>query len=176
MQLLSEMQVQQELNGIVDIQRSNAFSRIISFLNYLRTTIQGNYLVTGLGTNWLVEIVYFNATTDATVGTSVKYYIPPINTLTCSSRNVLIAASLPPFSNIPINYIRRSNMQALPNSTIVQGFFTGCTPMEALLQSTLGCLYERSCVQLLLTYFPNLNRVCTNIIFGPCRTTSLFFR
>lgn len=161
LELLSEIQVQQELSGVINNQKNNAFSRITSFLNYLRTTIQGNYLVTGLGTNWLVEIVYFNETTDTTVGTSVKYYTPPFGSLSCSSTNVFIAASLPPLSNLSINYVRRANMRAWPNSTIVAGFFTGCTPAEALLRSTLDCLYEMDCLQLLSRYFPKLNQVCT---------------
>ncbi|CAF0815388.1 unnamed protein product [Adineta steineri] len=47
--------------------------------------------------------------------------------------------------------------ESMPNSTIVSGFFAAYTPLEALLQSTLDCLYEIKCLQLLSGYFPALN-------------------
>ena len=46
------------------------------------------------------------------------------------------------------------------NSTgSVDGFFTECTPTEAILNSTLDCLYNMSCLQLLFDHFPFLDRV-----------------
>ncbi|CAF1313697.1 unnamed protein product [Adineta ricciae] len=44
------------------------------------------------------------------------------------------------------------------NSTLIKGFFGGCTPFQALLHSTLDCLYDIECIHLLIKYFPNLNR------------------
>lgn len=159
-ELHSEAQVRLELSGIIDIQRTNAISRITSFLNYLRATIQGNYLVTGLGTNWLTEIVYLDGIIEGTAGKSVVYPTFPLYYLFCSSSSLLIAATLPPLSSSSISYSRRIQMKALPNSTIVKGFYTGCTPLEALLQSTLDCLYETECLLFLTNYFPDLNQVC----------------
>jgi hypothetical protein len=49
----------------------------------------------------------------------------------------------------------------IPNiSAIVDGFFGGCTPLDALLSSTLDCLYNINCLKLLVDYFPALNQVC----------------
>ena len=36
----------------------------------------------------------------------------------------------------------------------VPGFYTGCYPIEALLQSTLQCFYDESCIQQLQMYLP----------------------
>ena len=45
------------------------------------------------------------------------------------------------------------------NATFVKGFFTGCNAFESLLQSTLDCLYEIGCLQLLNDHFPFVNQV-----------------
>ncbi|CAF0984316.1 unnamed protein product [Adineta steineri] len=39
-----------------------------------------------------------------------------------------------------------------PSTPFVHGYLVGCTPLESLLQSTIECLYEQSCVDLLGTY------------------------
>jgi hypothetical protein len=49
------------------------------------------------------------------------------------------------------------------NSEVVNGFFGGCTPLEALLPSTLDCLYDIECLQLLIKYFPALSQVCMTL-------------
>ena len=50
-----------------------------------------------------------------------------------------------------------------PNDTLVKGFFAACTPLEALLQSTLDCLYDTDCLQLLTEYFPSINQTNLNL-------------
>lgn len=45
-------------------------------------------------------------------------------------------------------------------SATVDGFFGGCYPLDGLLGSTLECLYDIKCLQLLKDYFPSLNQVC----------------
>ena len=49
------------------------------------------------------------------------------------------------------------------NLGIVKGFFAACTPLEALLKSTLDCLYEINCLQLLTEYFPSMNQTYFNL-------------
>lgn len=45
-------------------------------------------------------------------------------------------------------------------SAMVDGFFGGCTSLDALLASTFDCLYNINCLELFATYFPVLNDVC----------------
>ena len=44
-------------------------------------------------------------------------------------------------------------------SEMVIGFFGGCYVMDALLASTLDCLYNNSCLERFPNYFPSLNKV-----------------
>jgi hypothetical protein len=54
------------------------------------------------------------------------------------------------FIDVPIEY---------DSSGSVDGFFGDCTPVDAVLSSTLDCLYDSSCLQLLFDYFPSLHQV-----------------
>ncbi|CAF4168924.1 unnamed protein product, partial [Rotaria sp. Silwood2] len=54
--LLSELQVQSEVNATVQFFKNNASTQINSFVNYLRTIIQANYLVSALNTNLVIAI------------------------------------------------------------------------------------------------------------------------
>ncbi|UJR29494.1 hypothetical protein I4U23_010707 [Adineta vaga] len=66
------------------------------------------------------------------------------------------------FNKLPTNYFYTSYVgwkKAGSNDSLVNGFFTGCTPLEALLQTTFDCLYSLNCIQLLITKFPNLNKI-----------------
>ncbi|CAF4334529.1 unnamed protein product, partial [Adineta steineri] len=42
-------------------------------------------------------------------------------------------------------------------SSMIDGFFGGCTPLDAVLASTFDCLYNQSCLEMLVDYFPQLN-------------------
>ena len=46
-------------------------------------------------------------------------------------------------------------------SSMINGFFAGCIPLDAVLASTFDCLYNISCLQVFAEYFPSLNQVCT---------------
>ncbi|CAF1633602.1 unnamed protein product, partial [Adineta steineri] len=82
----------------------------------------------------------------------------------CNRDNPTSAATLNPLLNDYMTTERIQTFESMPNSTIVNGFFAACTPLEALLQSTLDCLYEIECLHLLSDYFPVLNHMDVNWI------------
>jgi len=153
------------VDGTVAFYQSSISTRIISFLNYLRTTIQANYLVSALNTNLVIDIsggpnqytisgwqVTYTSDTVDRPGTTVY--------MTCSNQNPILPVSFYSLAQDRLTYPHDFLFMPLPNATIVNGFFGGCTPLESLLQSTLDCLYDINCLQLLLNYFPSLEQVC----------------
>jgi len=57
----------------------------------------------------------------------------------------------------PVGYIT-------PNaSAMVDGFFGGCIPFDAILASTLDCLYNINCLEAFSDYFPALHQVCMTL-------------
>ncbi|CAF1500936.1 unnamed protein product [Adineta steineri] len=58
----------------------------------------------------------------------------------------------------------------LTASANASGFFGGCYPLNALLESTLDCLYDDSCLEVLPDYFPALNQVNFSSLLPSDRT------
>ncbi len=168
--LLPEVQVQSEVNATVEFFKSSASTGIISFLNYLRITTQANYLISALNTNAAMIIEQF--------GNEYYFYgfspiYAPYNSYSaetdivsgCGNANPTPAAILrqypPEFIYFTITYWYLPD----PGTPMVKGFFGGCTPLESLLPSTLDCLYDIICLQLLIDYFPSLNQVCMTLFY-----------
>jgi len=163
--LLPEAQVQFEVNGTFEFVKNNASTRTISFLNYLNTITQANHLVSALNTN---VVFYIKGPEDNLISYPMPtgYCRPIINDSSefecayCDSLNPIDVSGFFPSVNYS-NHLEHVNWFIPgPNSTLVKGFFGGCTSLEALLPSTLDCLYESECLDLLIDHFPALKQVC----------------
>lgn len=168
MNLLREIQLQWEINATLNFLKDRISIQIMSLLNYMRTYSRANYLISALNTNIMIA-------TDATDDLYLVYQLETkyiaLNTATASgdstsASTVLCGTSNPisPAGFFPSYDTKSVFTQALwykptVNSTLVKGFYGGCTPLEALLLSTFDCLYDQECLQLLTMYFPNLNQV-----------------
>ncbi|CAF0991108.1 unnamed protein product [Adineta steineri] len=140
--LLSEEQIRIEIDGKIEYLKNSAASRMITFLNYLRNTSNTHYFVSALNTNFIIE------TSSASNGFSIFFahevlmsdddpYGP-----NCEDTVLKINATFSSQSYESIDYNNRYVMSPVPNSSTVTGFFAACTPVEAILESTLDCLYE----------------------------------
>ncbi|CAF1253647.1 unnamed protein product [Adineta steineri] len=151
--LLSHEQVQSQIDGTIDLLKKSASSQIITYLDYLKNTFQTNYLVSALNTNLIIKTIQV-AESIRTRAYQVSYRFDYINYTLCSRKKIVADATLTQMIYELSDAESRSSMKPKPNSTTVNGFFTGCTPLEALLESTLDCLYQTECLQLLVDYFP----------------------
>ncbi|CAF1606348.1 unnamed protein product [Adineta ricciae] len=161
-----EMEIRKAVDGFIKSKRQSVSDQMISFLNYLRTTTQGYFLVTALGTNLILGL----GTPDYV---KLRMYEAPVTFLdadglrrTCAVESPMVPAALPRVPSELICTYDRSTMTLMSDSTVVQGFLVGCTPLESLLASKLDCLYNSQCIQLLFDYFPDLNRKHVNPILS----------
>ncbi|CAF4193108.1 unnamed protein product, partial [Adineta steineri] len=161
--LLARIQVEHEVNVIIESFKKSASARMIMFLDYFRSTIRGNYLISALNTNLIVKLRSHFIAEPVPLLYSTKYTLTIESKLSCSRDNPTSAATLSAVLYESESSYLNINFKDLPNSTIVSGFFAGCTPLEALLRSTLDCLYEMECLKLLFDYFPRLNHVCMRL-------------
>ncbi|CAF1303056.1 unnamed protein product [Adineta steineri] len=100
-----------------------------SFLNSLqiiRGLTQGNGFVSAYSTNWYY--VTKNINEGSMLYLKPQYYGSDM--CNCATSSTCTQSSTP----------------------YIKGYLVGCTPLESLLQSTLECLYEESCIDLLTTY------------------------
>ncbi|CAF1176295.1 unnamed protein product [Adineta steineri] len=165
--LLPEVQVQTEVNGTVGFLKNSASAGIISFLNYLRIITRANYLISALNTNAVMGFFVFSS--EYRIMGSTTFYSPyssdtdkPDSHVACSNTNPITPAGFFEYSTVWIYEIHQWWYLPSPGTIMVDGFFGGCTPLESILQSTLDCLYDVTCIQLLLNYFPALNQIQLN--------------
>jgi hypothetical protein len=93
-------------------------------LQLVRGMMQGNAFVSLYSTNWYP--VLYN------LGPSATVYMQPQSYGNCSC---LTTSSCTQSSN-----------------PFIQGYLVGCTPLESLLRSSIECLYEQTCLDLLTAY------------------------
>ncbi|CAF0862711.1 unnamed protein product [Adineta steineri] len=160
--LLSEEQIRIEIDGKIEYLKNSAASRMITFLNYLRNTSNTHYFVSALNTNFIIETSIASNGFSIFFAHEVHMFDVPYEP-NCGGTVLKIDATFSPQSYESIDHSNRYVISPMPNSSTVTGFFAACTPVEAILESTLDCLYEVECLHLLLNYFPNL----TTINFNP---------
>ena len=115
-----------EINAsLINFQSTLSNSFLIS-LQMIRGIMQGNGLISGYSTNWYP--ITHSIISYATVYFKPQYY--GSDKCNCATSSACIQSSTP----------------------FIQGYVVGCTPLESLLRSTIECLYEQSCVDLLSTY------------------------
>ncbi|CAF1621173.1 unnamed protein product, partial [Adineta ricciae] len=162
-QLFPQEQVQSESNVAVDVIQNAIYTQIVSFLNYIRAYGRSSYIVSALNTNTMFSTYLTNAQynvyqiqTQYTADTSV--YVISVDSVLCSIQNPTTPTGFFPNLATTAVFVRSVWTKPAANSTLVNGFFTGCTSLEALLVSTLDCLYDSQCIQTLTGYFPALSQ------------------
>ncbi|CAF1013972.1 unnamed protein product [Adineta ricciae] len=165
--LQSVERLQLEVNATLNLIKNSISTQIISFLNYLRVYFRGNYIVSALNTNLVFGSDYLKnqynihqLQTQFTEDTTIFVTTP--ETLMCGTQNPVSPTSFSSRSGVIGLFVMAGWSRPSSNTTLVDGFFTGCTPLEALLPSTLDCLYDIKCIEILINYFPDLNKLNFN--------------
>ncbi|CAF4237519.1 unnamed protein product, partial [Adineta steineri] len=175
-QLLSENEIQSEISGNIEIIQSSTPSQLIRPLDFLHVTTQSIFFISALKTNFAV---YIRLT--AVFASTGKFYVAPtyyspdpndfdeaaVQSSSCELTSSVTPAgffSLTRADNIfPNAFIYEMwpyfspTHKNLTISSMIDGFFGGCTPLDAVLASTFDCLYNQSCLEILVDYFPQLN-------------------
>ncbi|UJR12699.1 hypothetical protein I4U23_016873 [Adineta vaga] len=131
-----------------------------------KTTIRANHFVSALNTNYLTTIIHFQFThTLVSVETSYTEFSivsSKKETMSCTNTNPTTMVGFSKLSNIESHGERLEWSKPRPNAILVNGFFTGCTPLEAILRSTLDCLYSIECLQIPINKFPGIKQTQMN--------------
>ncbi|UJR34644.1 hypothetical protein I4U23_027421 [Adineta vaga] len=163
--LLTDIQVQSEIDAKGELFINNLSTRIISFLNYLKLTTQTNHLITALNTNFQITIESNPFSENILIRCEQVRFMSKFdfknisNVMSCGVNNPTSPVSFLNSSNDNIFDVFFGRDEYNSGTKQVNGFFSGCTPLEALLRSSLDCLYNIKCLELLLNYFPNLNSI-----------------
>ncbi len=168
--LVSEGQVESEVNSTIESIKNSAFTQIISYLTYLRRNTQSNYFISALNTNALIIIVnngsHYIVERKQTMFLDLSNLWDLLDFLNfefsqCGIENPISAAIFDFVSGQldPESHSSWLKPDSDSDSKFISGFNVTCTPLEGLLESTLDCLYDVECLQLLVDNFPGLNQV-----------------
>ena len=113
-----------QINASLARFQSTLSGEFLSNLQLFRGIAQGNAFVSLYSTNWYP--VLNNWVSDGKVYLHPQYY----GNCSCLASAFCTQPSVP----------------------YIQGYLVGCTSLEALLQSTIECLYEQTCLDLLIMY------------------------
>ncbi|CAF0992437.1 unnamed protein product [Adineta steineri] len=178
-QLLSEDQVRSQILANIDLIKSSIPAQIESIVKLLQITTQSNSLTSALNTNTHVKTDFTYAQIPFIAPYSTHFYDEnKTNALNFWAQTCNIVSgtafagfySLSPLDSInnhlqwPLYYPYLPN-KIIPNAT-VDGFFSGCTPLDGLLVSTLDCLYSSTCLKNFADYFPDLNQTNSTWLNG----------
>lgn len=133
--VMPETLFQTQIGLIIDQFRSSSMNSFLLSLSMIRGTTQANALASGLQTNYRL----YNENDDNRVLIAAKNY----DGCSCDrSANCSQQSSI-------YNYISATRLFDVP------GFYTGCSVIESLLQSTLQCFHNQTCIDILQTYLPS---------------------
>ena len=113
-----------QLNASLEQFKSTLPDEFLNNLQLLRGMTQSNAFVSLYSTNWY-PIIY-------NLQDGSKVYMHPQSYGQC---NCLTSSTC-----------------TQPSTPFIPGYLVGCTPLEALLRSSIQCLYERTCVDFLTNY------------------------
>ncbi|CAF0734638.1 unnamed protein product [Adineta steineri] len=117
---------EKETNASLNEFQSTLPNSFLNSLQIIRGLMQGNGFVSAYSTNWYY--ITKNINLDSMLFFKPQYYGSDM--CNCATLSTCTQSSTP----------------------YIKGYLVGCTPLESLLQSTLECLYEQSCIDLLTTY------------------------
>ncbi|CAF1436855.1 unnamed protein product [Adineta ricciae] len=126
-QLIREDIFENRINTIIKVFQKSTRQTFQEVFQISREIFHGNAFVSLSEKNWKYQIFKVN-------GKSISYALPvTYNNGQCTCATSLQCVQLATFNNTPID-----------------GLFFGCYPIEAMLKSSLGCLYNKTCLELIL--------------------------
>jgi hypothetical protein len=148
--LQSRMTMNEQAKSLIDQFQLSTPKTFIRTLDFVRRMTQGNAIITGPLTNWIFVTLH----TDynyATLYTKPRMF----DNQSCSCG--MKATCVEPAIVFDKDY---DDDDPAARGEPVPGMLIGCYPIESLLQSTLVCLYNETCVNLLMSVSSNYSVPC----------------
>ncbi len=127
----SRKTVEQQANATLDRFRSSISKTFVRSIDFIRQMAQGNSIMSATMSNWYFSTIDVNLNNHSLWGMPRTY------------RDGNCSCGTDAMCSEPANL----------NGWLVPGLMVGCYPLEALLQSTLECLYNPTCIDQLQHMF-----------------------
>ena len=155
--------------SIAKLIRANMPVQATTTAEFLKITTRSNSLVSALNTNIFVIRETRNRTVHYLDTVSTSFFNRTATNIATRFSKCQGKSSTTPAGIFSLSqYDSVNNHQYWPEfppsfepmaSATINGFFGACNPLDAVLASTLDCVYNITCLQSLTDYFPDLNHV-----------------
>ena len=154
---------------------STASVQITTLVDFFQVIAHSNFLFSALNT--IAAITIMQNSDENLPFTLLKQYFDKNSTASelLELPNCGIGNSIAPAGFHPLSYEDSARQRHVwpeyssdpelerNTSAMADGFFGGCTPLSAILASSLDCLYKHSCLEQFDIYFPGLNQVSLSL-------------
>ena len=164
-ELLQKDALELQIGVTIELIETTTTVQVINILNLLQVMYRSNALVSALGTNTDMFVIYENPYISSTFywtgyGDNRNKFDQ-----SCMDKNLIAQAG---FYDERMNgtFYSRTFWPHSPYDeyertvyVMIDGFFGACFPLDAILASSLDCLYSFTCLEIFPTYFPKMNSV-----------------
>ena len=172
-ELLRESDVQSQVRASIDLVGNSTSIEMTAFLKFVHLIYRSSGLTSALGTNAVVRLfgntpvfyeIYYPFLHN---GSGVGCY----KEADATGQAFFIAEASDYYEEMDkdwdpdYDHYRDQNTDS-NNSATMKGFSGGCFPLDALLASTLECLYDSQCLSILPDYFPGFDQVCLEFLLS----------
>ncbi len=126
-QVIPKKQLLYQINSDIEQLQSSFSNDLISIIQFARDSTQGNQLMSVYSLDWVFSPRY---------NLNMSYYIIPTRPVS-HGQNCSCATS------------STCTEPVFVSGQIIPGFVLGCSSLESLLRSTLSCLYNQTCLNLI---------------------------
>jgi hypothetical protein len=155
--VLSENSLYAQIKVKSEFLQSSTANSILQLLQIVRNTIQSNLLQTAIPISIMMgrnRYIYSYIPEVIQMKSTVFYSGESRNCSCISASNCSVPSGFFNMDQEIANVINSVQSTPLRN---VSGFFVGCSAVESLLQSTLECLFDCSCLKTIHTFIPSSN-------------------
>jgi len=166
---LSEQTVLLRSNTSSNRIRSDLIDHFKNALKLIRLSTCSSHSISALNTNYVLGVFlgwssnYTTFLSYATYVSNIEWTVNEDNQTIkcyCEQRSCSFPAGFYRFADNGDFYAHTKPDPYKYNITdVVPGFVGSCTPLDAILEANLTCLYNRTCFRKLVRYFPRLNQV-----------------
>ncbi|CAF3866540.1 unnamed protein product, partial [Rotaria sp. Silwood1] len=151
--VLSENDLQTQLQLIIDQFQQEVPQAFTNQLDLILRMTMGNKIVSGLLTNYIILYGSFSFKLQSII------YHRDDGTF-CDCQNDLYCTSSAVFDDM----FRARTRYISNNTKVLPGIASGCLPIISMLDSTLECFYNQTCLNDIISYFPTNERFSALVI------------
>ncbi len=141
--VISRAEFDVQIEALIEQFKTTTADQFMQTFKLIQATNLGNQIATAFSSNWKFIMKYPEDGSASSYDLSNLPALTREKTYGTDNCSCAIQSNCTKLSDFPFRTSNQSSSQTL------QGFRTGCLPLDSLLQSSLSCLYNQSCLDMM---------------------------